>query len=1111
MIKDGNKAVSDVAYLFSELCAIYPITPSSPMASNVDDLSCKDKKNIFNDTVKVVEMQSEAGAAGCMHGALISGSLATTFTSSQGLLLMIPNMYKMAGERLPGVIHVASRSLATHALSIFGDHQDVYATRSTGFCMLASANVEDSAYMAAIAHLSAIKGSLPFLHFFDGFRTSHEINTVDRMDIPKIAGLVDRKKIEQFRKNSLNVGNNIEKGMNENEDIYFQSTEARNTAYLDIVNIVANYMNDINNIAGKDYQPFNYYGHPFAQDVIVAMGSVCDTIRLVVDDLNKQNRKVGMIEVHLYRPFSTTYLKKVLPSSTKRIAVLDRTKESGSVHEPLCLDVISALNDTDIKVVGGRFGLSSKNTTPSQIKSVFDMLNTELKDNFVIGIIDDVTNLSLQESDYSIDLNATELVVYGYGSDGMVSACKDILSIINGEEKKYVQGYFEYDSKKSGGVTKSSLRISDYKINAPFYIDKPKCIVIAKEEYIFTFDTISNIRENGIVFLNTRHGENLNGYLPNKIKKVLKEKKVTLVTLDANLIASNNNLDGKISKIMEIALLELLGVKGALSILVDSIEKKFKTKGREVVTNNINAIKKTLGCVKKVKEDYSYENAIEEDDCDIFDIIRKREGNNLKVSDLLSYQSGTFPCSISNNRKENISYRIPSWIKENCIQCNMCSFVCPHGVIRPFIVDEEGINLIGSNDKKKFLIAVNGKECTGCGLCIEACPGKKGNKALAWTDNDTTDNNRLFDDYHNQSIFDKYTIKGSQFEQPKFAYSGACAGCGETAYIKLLTQLFKDDVIIANATGCSSIYGGSIPNTPYDIPWANSLFEDNAEFGLGIYLSYKNIRNRLRNNILDVIDIVDKRIRNLFDMWLDNMDDYEVTRDVFESLKEKDLPKEIIDLIDYIPSRSIWCIGGDGWAYDIGFSGIDHVLSSNENINILVLDTEVYSNTGGQASKSSGYGQVAEFSNNGKKTSKKDLFKIAMCYPNCYVASVSLGANGMQTIKAFKEAYEHNGPSIIIAYSPCVEQGIKHGMNCSLKEQKKLVDCGYNLLMRYKDNKLTIDSKEPDFSKYEESITNEVRYKALEIKDKVIAEEMLKKNKQDAIDRYNYYKSIEIK
>ena len=1119
MIIDGNGACSKVAYQFSEVCSIYPITPSSPMASNVDDLS-HGEKNIFNTNVKVVEMQSEAGAAGAMHGALITGSLATTFTSSQGLLLMIPNMYKMAGEMLPGVIHVAARSLATHALSIFGDHQDVYSARATGFCMLASSSVEDAYYMAAVAHLSAVSGRLPFLHFFDGFRTSHEINSIDVVELQKLKELFDYKAYNEFKNSMLNVGNNIQKGLAENEDIYFQSMEARNVDYNKIPDIVNDYMNKINKIAGTNYKPFNYYGCKDAENVIVAMGSVNDTIKLVVDDLNKCGHKVGLIEVHLYRPFSKEFLLSVIPETVKNIAVLDRTKEAGSIGEPLYLDVVAALKDKDISIVGGRYGLSSKNTTPADIKSVYTMLETNLKNNFTIGIVDDVTNLSLDKEEFNINLSAQELKIYGFGSDGMVSASKDILKIIGNNQNKFVQGYFEYDSKKSGGVTVCNLRVSNNKINAPYYVTNPNIVVVTKEEYFNKFDLINDINANGVFLINTSKNDiELNEFLPSNVKKIIQEKNIKVLFIDADKLAEEHKLNGKINKIIEVIILKLLGIDNAVDIVKDGIKKAFINKGEEVINNNITAILNASNNVKMLKNitglsEFVDNNLVINNFEDVINMINGRKGDLLTVTLVNSIKDGTFPGGLSNNEKRSVNNFAPKWIKENCIECGQCSLVCPHAVIRPFVVDKEsdGIPLL-INKEKNFVIEVSEADCTACGLCVDACPGKGGKKALEMGKVDLSKQehvNNMFRNHNNPQVFNKYTIQGSQLNKPRFEFSGACAGCGETAYIKLLTQLLQDKLVIANATGCSSIYGGSAPSTPYSIPWANSLFEDNAEFGYGMLISFNKKREALEEAIKSNIDTVNDEVREQFNEWLENKNNFEITNKVKEKLLSLDIPEEIKNLIDYIPARSVWAIGGDGWAYDIGFSGIDHVLSTNENIKILVLDTEVYSNTGGQASKSSRQGQVAEFANLGKRTSKKDLFRIAMSYPNCYVASISLGANYFQAIKAFKEAEEHNGPAIIIAYSTCVEHGIKGGMGCSLKEQKLAVECGYVNLMRYNpiEEKLYIDSKEPNFDKYEEFLDNEVRFNALKIKNKNLANEVLKNQKENSIKRYNFYREL---
>ena len=1115
-IIDGNKACADVAYLFSEIASIYPITPSSPMAAEVDVLSHSGKKNIFNDKVSVVEMQSEAGAAGTMHGALLAGSLATTFTASQGLLLMIPNMYKIAGECLPAVIHVAARTLATHALSIFGDHSDVYATRATGFCMLASTNVEDANHLGAVAHLSAIKGSLPFLHFFDGFRTSHEVNKIKELEDSDLIKLVDFDKVYEFKRRMLNVDANIQKGMAENEDIYFQSVEARNELYNKMPDIVNNYMEEINKLTGKDYKPFNYYGSSEATSIIVAMGSVCDTIKLVVDDLVNKGEKIGLIEVHLYRPFSSKYFMNILPETVEKIAVLDRTKEPGSMGEPLYLDVCSILKDTDIKVVGGRYGLSSKNTTPDQIYSVYKMLKNGLKNNFTIGIVDDVTNLSLPKEEYQIDLKAQEIKIFGFGSDGMVSTSKDIMKIVGSGTDKYVQSYNQYDSKKSGGVTICNLRISDQQINAPFYVTNPGIVVVTKDEYLFKFDMIDDIKDNGIFVINTtKRVDELNSFLPNKVKKIIKEKNVLLYIIDADKIALDAGIKGKISKIMEMIILNFINYPDAINVVSHSIEKQFATKGDEVINANKEAIKKALDNLILADVNFDVVDEVINIKRNIFDEINARRGDLLSVSDLLKYRDGTFPCGLSKNEKRKTSTLVPKWNSEACIQCGQCSIVCPHAVIRPIVHKdkENGIPMLGKPEYN-YEIVVSEADCTSCGLCINTCPGKNGVKALSFGEYNQENQDRaqyLFENYENpDNLFPKFTIKGSQFIKPKFEFSGSCAGCGETPYIKLLTQLFGDKLIVANATGCSSIYGGSVPSTPYTIPWANSLFEDNAEFGYGMLLSYNMMRNRIEKIMINNIDNVSLEVKELFNEWLNNKEDFDITNDIKNKLNNLDIPKELRDLILYIPARSVWTLGGDGWAYDIGFGGIDHVLSSGENVNILVLDTEVYSNTGGQASKSSRIGQVAQFADMGKKTAKKDLFKIAMGYPNCYVANVSLGSNFMQTIKAFKEAEEHNGPSIIIAYCPCIEQGIKGGMINATNEQKLVVDCGYTSLMRYNpvEDKLYLDSREPDFSKYELLLNNEVRYNSLVKKNPEMAKEILELNKKEAMKRYEYYRKL---
>ena len=1108
-IMDGNTAASSIAYLFSEVCSIYPITPSSTMASNIDKMNGEDYYNLFHEKVRLLEMQSEAGAAGAMHGALLTGALSSSFTASQGLLLMIPNMYKMAGECLPGVIHVASRTVATHALSIFGDHSDIYATRQTGFCMLCSNNPQESYHMALVAHLSAIKGSLPFLHFFDGFRTSHEINSVEIIDEKDILPLFDKEAYQRFQEKSLNLGKNIERGLSETEDIYFQSLEARGGMYDAMPDIVNFYMEKVNELAGTSYKPFSYYGSKEAKHVIVAMGSVCDTIKLVVQKECELGNPIGLLEVHLYRPFSTKYFESVLPKTVTTIAVLDRTKESGSIGEPLYLDVVAALHHSNIFVVGGRYGISGKNTTPQDIYSVYQMLKTAPRHNFTIGILDDVSCTSLDTTSYSIDLGTYELQIYGYGSDGMVSASKDLLHILG--ETKYVQGYFSYDSKKSGGVTVSHLRIGDKPIHAPYYLTNIDMVVVTKMEYFQKYSLLEHVKENSILLVNSKDDMKFMEFILKANLEMIEKKNIQIYSIDADGIAIKHHLAGKISKIMEAAILKLLGHEDKISLLKDAIRSQFQTKGEEIVLHNQEAVEEVSLKLKRIFVTNS--KPCELSFQTIYEQMNARLGDKLSVSKLLPLKEGIFPGGLAILEKRKSSSSVPKWKSENCIQCGMCSFVCPHAVIRPFVIEEEqGIPLIGDSNYH-YMICVSEADCTGCGLCVNVCPGKNGEKALYMGEYDE-DKQSLANSYFKKGSvlnpFSLFTIKGSQFETPKFEFSGACAGCGETAYIKLLTQLFGNEILICNATGCSSIYGGSAPSTPYSLPWANSLFEDNAEFSYGMHLSFQSKRERIKHIMLDCMDSVESDVKKLFQEFLQSFDDFKETLRITKELKEKEIPNDLKELMDYLPSRTIWAIGGDGWAYDIGFSGIDHVLSSFENIKILVLDTEVYSNTGGQMSKSSPLGAVAEFADFGKRTYKKDFFRIAMSYPNCYVASISLGANMMQAIRVFKEASEHKGPSIIFAYATCIEQGIKGGMGCSLEEQKLAVLSGYTLLMRYKpeEDKLYLDSKKPDFSRYDEFLNNEVRYRALKIKDSLLAAELLEENKNQAMKRYQYYESL---
>ncbi len=1114
---DGNEACSYTSYMFTEVAGIYPITPSSPMAEHTDEWS-KDRINLFGDSVKVVEMQSEAGAAGFIHGSLKAGCLTTTYTASQGLLLMIPNMYKIAGEMLPLVMHVAARSLSTHALSIFGDHQDIYACRATGFAMLASSSVQDAAYLSAVAHLSAIQGSIPFMHFFDGFRTSHEIQKIEVLQAADYADLIDQEALQRFRDRALNPLKPAIYGTAENDDIYFQATEARNSKYNELPEIVANYMEKINEKAGTHYFPFNYYGSPQAKRVIVAMGSVCETIKETIDAMGED---VGLVEVHLYRPFSLKYFLKAVPKTVEAVAVLDRTKEAGSHGEPLYLDVSDILTKRGVKVVGGRYGLSSKNTTPDQIHAVFEMLK-EPRHNFTIGIVDDVTNLSLPSLPITT-IPKEEWLLYGYGSDGMVSASKSIIKIIGENTEDYVQGYFQYDSKKSGGVTASHLRFSENKIRSTYYVEEPSLLVITKDSYLKDFDFVSGLKDQAKVIINSSKSDSeiLASMKPSFYNKLI-DANAKVYVINAYALAEKVGLKNKISTIMESAIFSLTDVvkyEDALTCMEKIIESKFAKKGAEIVEANKSAIYGVANNLRKLEIDSTKKEEREEKE-DFFMMMHHRKGDSLKTSDFMNRLDGRFECGTAGLEKRYTSELTPDWISINCTNCNQCSFVCPHGVIRPFLLSEEEYQNAPQNIQERatkaiglenyyFILSASVADCTGCGLCAKVCPGMKGEKALVMDKLDRKEQ-EVFDylstHIQEKDVVNPYTVKGSQFKEPKFAFSGACQGCGETAYIKLLTQLFGDHLIISNATGCSSIYGASAPSMPYTLPWASSLFEDNAEYGFGMLVASNTIRARIASIMTKSMD---NENSELFRKWLENPNSYEVTKEVYDNLTE-DIPDELKELKDYIVARSIWCIGGDGWAYDIGFSGIDHVLASSENIKILVLDSQVYSNTGGQSSKASPKGAIASFAAFGKKTAQKDLARIAMSYPNVYVAQVSIGSNPQQVIKAFKEANEYPGPAIIIAYTPCISHGIKGGMENSVEMEKLATACGFFPTFRYHpENGFTLDSKKVDFDLYEEFLNNQTRFAMLKVINPEKAGELLEANKDDSIRTFNYYESLE--
>ncbi len=1129
---DGNEACSYVAYHFTEVAGIYPITPASPMAELADRWASDGRKNMFDRPVRIVQMESEAGAAGMVHGSLQAGCLTTTYTASQGLLLMLPNLYKMAGELLPGVIHVAARSLATHALSIFGDHQDVYAARTTGVAMLATSSVQEVMDLTAVAHLSAIKGRVPFLHFFDGFRTSHELQKIEVLDLKKLEKFVDKKALASFRERALSRTNPVTRGTSQNDDIYFQNTEVRNIYYEALPSIVEDYMHEINALTGRNYAPFNYYGDKNATKILIAMGSVSETIRETVEYLVSQGEHVGFVQVHLYRPFSYKHLLKAIPKTVKKIAVLDRTKEAGSMGEPLYLDVVSALESISkkIEVYGGRYGLSSKNTTPSMIKGVFDFLDAKPHHNFTVGILDDVTHLSIpSDPSFHLPTQETAFLIYGYGSDGMVSACKDVMKLTGNATDAYVQGYFQYDSKKSGGVTISHLRFSKSEIHASYYVERAKIVMCTKDAYLSRLQMLDGLVENGIFIVNTnRDAASLLSLFSQHDLNIIKERNIRIYKIDASHLARKHGIPGKISAIMEGILFtygHLLDKTYAIAKMKESIQKRFQGKGGNLAQKNIAALEEALCLCEEVHVEGNVEPT-EEVEQDFFDKMDTGKGNTLPTSAFLNYADGSLEGGLSQLEKRDIADFVPCYNKENCITCNLCSLVCPHAVIRPFLLDKEeeqkapsplqdALLDAGIKEKKvKFTIGVSYRDCTGCGLCASVCPGKNKEKALTMIPRQKVtkqmeDNTAyLFNTVTEKRLLATNTVKGSQFRTPKFAFSGACAGCGETAYLKLLTQLFGDRLLIANATGCSSIYGASAPSTPYTVAWANSLFEDNAEFGFGIRIADAYKKDAVRSLIKKYEHKIEKEELPIYQAYLK-----EVTEETAEALYRIIPHTKIPGLKAYrsaVLPQSVWLIGGDGWAYDIGYNGIDHVLASKENVNILVLDTEVYSNTGGQASKSTKLGAVAKFAANGKRTAKKDLAKIALTYPHVYVATISLGANPQAAIKAMKEAEAYEGPSIIIAYAPCIAQGILKGMSNSIEEEKEATACGYFPIFRYhpETKVFKMDSK-CDFSKYQAFLQGEDRYQMLSSLEKEDKENLLKQNEKNAQERYAYYKMLE--
>ena len=1160
---DGNYAAAHIAYMFSEVAAIYPITPSSTMAEYVDEWAASGRKNIFGETVKVVEMQSEAGAAGAVHGSLQGGALTTTFTASQGLLLMIPNMYKIAGELLPCVFHVSARALAAQALSIFGDHQDVMAARQTGFAMLASGSVQEVMDLAGIAHLIAIKSRVPFMHFFDGFRTSHEIQKIELIDEEALIKLLDTKALAEFRKRALNPENPVTRGTAQNSDIYFQTREASNRFYDAIPDLVAEAMENISKITGREYKPFTYYGDPDAENVVIAMGSITETIKETIDYMQAKGEKAGLISVHLYRPFSPKYLMNVLPKSVKRICVLDRTKEPGANGEPLYLDIKDVLYGTANApiVVGGRYGLSSKDTTPAQMLAVYENLKAnEPKDHFTVGIVDDVTFTSLPVGPelHLENKDTFEARFIGLGADGTVGANKNSIKIIGNTTDKYCQAYFAYDSKKSGGYTASHLRFGDKPIRSPYLVNTPDFVACHVPSYLGKYDLLKGLKDGGTFLLNSVwDAETTKKHLPDAMKKYMAEHKINFYIINATKIASEIGLGSRTNTIMQSAFFKVSGVipyDKAKEEMKKAIYKSYGKKGEDVVNMNYAAVERGGNVTKvKIPAEWASIEVVPTEPENAPEFIRKivrpiesLEGDNLPVSAFVGREDGSWDPGTSQYEKRGIAVKIPEWQPDNCIQCNQCAYVCPHAAIRPFLLTEEeaeaapeGTKTIqgaGATKAYKFKIQISPLDCTGCSNCANVCPAP--NKALVMKplEEQLQNGEEARWEYmhrkvgYKDTVVDKTkTVKNSQFSRPLFEFSGACAGCGETPYIKAITQLFGHRMIIANATGCSSIYGGSAPSSPYcsndkgfGPAWANSLFEDNAEFGLGILSGVAKQRERLCILMREAIEngsTCSAELKSVMTEWIDNRKDATKSEEIAERLipmmEACNCPicQQILELKHDLIKKSIWIIGGDGWAYDIGFGGLDHVIASGKNVNILVLDTEVYSNTGGQSSKSTPIGAVAKFASAGKRVRKKDLGAMAMTYSYVYVAQVAMGANHNQYFQAIKEAEAYNGPSLIIAYAPCINHGIKGGMGLSQMTEKQAVESGYWHLWRYNPtlpeqgkNPFILDSKEPDWSKFQEFIHKEVRYTSLLKTFPKEAEELFAASESDAKWRYDTYK-----
>ena len=1163
---DGNQAASHASYAFTDVAAIYPITPSSVMAEHTDEWATDGRLNIFGRTVQVTEMQSEAGAAGAVHGSLAAGALTTTYTASQGLLLMIPNLYKIAGEQLPGVFNVSARAIASHALSIFGDHSDVYACRQTGCAMLCESSVQEVMDLTPVAHLAAIKGKVPFINFFDGFRTSHEIQKIETWDYEDLKDMADMDAIDAFRKHALNPNHPCERGSAQNPDIFFQAREACNPYYDALPAIVQEYMDKVNAKIGTNYKLFNYYGAEDAEQVIIAMGSVNDTIEETIDYLTAQGRKVGVVKVRLYRPFCADALVNAIPDTVKKITVLDRTKEPGALGEPLYLDVVAALKNTKfdaVPVFTGRYGLGSKDTTPAQIVAVYD---NDSKKKFTIGIVDDVTNLSLEIGAPLVTTpeGTTNCKFWGLGADGTVGANKNSIKIIGDNTDMYAQAYFDYDSKKSGGVTMSHLRFGHSPIKSTYLIHKANFVACHNPAYVRKYNMVQELVDGGTFLLNCSWDmEGLEKHLPGQVKKFIADHNINFYTIDGVKIGIETGMGPtRINTILQSAFFELTGIipaDKANQLMKDAAQKTYGRKGEDVVKKNWAAIDAGAKGVVKVEVPESWKNCEDEgldfatatgDRKDVIDFVNNiqtkvsaQEGNSLPVSAFVDYADGSTPSGSAAYEKRGIAVNVPVWNPDNCIQCNFCSYVCPHAVIRPVAMTaEEAANAPAGMKMKdmtgmpgmKFAITVSTLDCTGCGSCANVCPGMKGNKALTMEPLEKSLPEQPIFAY-GQSLpikeevlakFKETTVKGSQFKQPLLEFSGACAGCGETPYAKLITQLFGDRMYIANATGCSSIWGNSSPSTPYTVnakgqgpAWSNSLFEDNAEFGYGMLLAQNAIRDGLKAKVESVMasaeasDEVKAACKEYLDTFTCGATNGTATDKLVAALTGCECPtcKEIVNSKDFLAKKSQWIFGGDGWAYDIGFGGVDHVLASGKDINIMVYDTEVYSNTGGQSSKATPVGAVAQFAAGGKDVKKKDLASIAMSYGYVYVAQISMGADYAQTVKAIAEAEAYPGPSLIIAYAPCINHGIKKGMSKAQTEEKLAVECGYWHLFRFNpaaENKFSLDSKAPKMEGYQDFLKGEVRYLSLGLKNPARAEDLFAKNEEFAKERYEYLQKL---